>query len=148
MNKKGFTLIELLIVVAIIGIIAAIAIPNLLVAIQKGKQKATMADMKTIGTACSAYMTDFYIAPTTLEDDGFGRHRDFYMPHFPIQDGWGGTWNYLRSRPDELYTIHSFGKNRTPDPVSVGSYVVTSLAGFNNDIVFQNGSFVWGPRVK
>ena len=51
MNKKGFTLIELLIVVAIIGIIAAIAIHNLLVAMQKGKQKATMGDMKTIGSA-------------------------------------------------------------------------------------------------
>ena len=51
MNKKGFTLIELLIVVAIIGIVAAIAIPNLLTALQKGKQKATMGDMKSVGTA-------------------------------------------------------------------------------------------------
>ena len=55
MNKKGFTLIELLIVVAIIGIMAAIAIPNLLVALQKGKQKATMGDMKSVGTALEVY---------------------------------------------------------------------------------------------
>ncbi|MEO6327242.1 MAG: prepilin-type N-terminal cleavage/methylation domain-containing protein, partial [Thermoanaerobaculia bacterium] len=57
-NRKGFTLIELLIVVAIIGIIVAIAIPNLLNAIQRAKQKRTMADMRSIGTAIEAYAID------------------------------------------------------------------------------------------
>ncbi len=55
---KGFSLIELLIVVAIIGIIAAIAIPNLLSAIQKGRQKRTMGDMKSLGTAIETVQTD------------------------------------------------------------------------------------------
>ncbi|MCK5220504.1 MAG: prepilin-type N-terminal cleavage/methylation domain-containing protein, partial [Candidatus Aminicenantes bacterium] len=63
MRRKGFTLIELLIVVAIIGIVAAIAIPNLLTAVQKSKQKATMGDMKAIGTAVESYVTDNYLAP-------------------------------------------------------------------------------------
>ena len=54
----GFTLIELLIVVAIIGIIAAIAIPNLLNAIDRGKQKRSMSDMRSIGTAVESYAVD------------------------------------------------------------------------------------------
>ena len=57
-GQKGFTLIELLIVVAIIGIIAAIAIPNLLSAVQRGKQKRTMGDMRTLGSAIMAYNID------------------------------------------------------------------------------------------
>ena len=62
-KQKGFTLIELLIVVAIIGIIAAIAIPNLLNAIDRGKQKRTMADMRSIGTAVESYAVDNNVYP-------------------------------------------------------------------------------------
>ena len=57
-GQEGFTLIELLIVVAIIGIIAAILIPNLLDALQKAKQKASVADIRNIGTAWYSWMTD------------------------------------------------------------------------------------------
>ena len=54
-NEPGFTLIELLIVVAIIGIISAIAIPNLIYAIDQSKQKRTMADIRAIGLAVEAW---------------------------------------------------------------------------------------------
>src|SRR4029079_7968047 len=57
-SQAGFTLIELLIVVAIIGLIAAMLIPNMLDAFQKAKQKRTLADMRIIGTAMLSWLTD------------------------------------------------------------------------------------------
>ena len=57
-GQKGFTLIELLIVVAIIGIIAAILIPNLLDALQKAKQKRTVGDIRAVGAAWFSWLTD------------------------------------------------------------------------------------------
>ncbi len=56
--KKGFTLIELLIVVAIIAILAAIAVPNFLEAQTRSKVSRTVADMRTLATAIEAYAVD------------------------------------------------------------------------------------------
>ncbi|MDW7984292.1 MAG: prepilin-type N-terminal cleavage/methylation domain-containing protein [Acidobacteriota bacterium] len=69
-SRSGFSLIELLIVVAIIGIIAAIAIPNLLSAIQRARQKRTMGDMKALGNAIESAFTDCSAYPPTDGDLG------------------------------------------------------------------------------
>lgn len=156
MNKKGFTLIELLIVVAIIGIIAAIAIPNLLVALQKGKQKATMGDMKSIGSAVESYITDWSFAPqvgsVTIDNLAESWFQPFYIKILPVNDAWGSLFQYENSdvaTGGDLYTIHSWGRDKadTAPPVPP-LYDVTTLAGFNNDIYFSNGIYTVGPRVK
>ncbi|MEM3827662.1 MAG: prepilin-type N-terminal cleavage/methylation domain-containing protein [Conexivisphaerales archaeon] len=58
-NRKGFTLIELMIVIAIIIILAAIAIPNYLKMQQRAKISAIESDMKSISTALEAYNSDW-----------------------------------------------------------------------------------------
>jgi len=62
-NQKGFTLIELLIVVAIIGILAAIAIPQFASYRQKAFNAAAQADSKTIKTSLEGFYTDQYFYP-------------------------------------------------------------------------------------
>ena len=57
-NQKGFTLIELLIVVAIIGILAAIAIPQFASYRQKAYNSAAQSDLKNFKTAMEAYYAD------------------------------------------------------------------------------------------
>ncbi len=66
--KRAFTLIELLIVVAIIAILAAIAVPNFLEAQTRSKVSRAMSDMRSIATAVETYAVDYNSYPLDADD--------------------------------------------------------------------------------
>jgi type II secretion system protein G len=162
-NQKGFTLIELLIVVAIIGILAAIAIPNLLTAMQRSKQKRTMADMRSIATAWEAYATDnnAYNAAgqSTSSDLNWGSFATFtygslsalisptYIRNTPENDGWNFPYQFAidtnAAQRAQEYAIRSLGKDRVPEGAL---YSPGPTNVFECDIVYSMGAFVAYPE--
>ena len=146
-KQKGFTLIELLIVVAIIGIIAAIAIPNLLNAINRGRQKRTMADMRSIATALESYSVDFNFYPkvaATLVNSWQPYLEPTYIKRLPLNDGWNQQLQVIADAAGTAYTIWSQVKGA----VAVGTIPGTSgpTTDFAIPIVFSNGQFYAWPE--
>jgi prepilin-type N-terminal cleavage/methylation domain-containing protein len=70
MTRRGFTLIELLIVVAIIAILAAIAVPNFLEAQVRAKVSRVQAEMRSVSVAMEAYFVDHNRYPIPSDQDG------------------------------------------------------------------------------
>src|SRR4029078_10157239 len=138
-RQQGFPLIELLIVVAIIGIIAALLIPNFLDALQKAKQKRTVADARNVGTAEMSWLTDqISAAAAGFSLDDYSGETDIgtirgklvpqYIQELQALDAWTPQYKYWLETTDsskkQIMAICSQGKagSGCPGDYSAGGF--------------------------
>lgn len=153
LRNSGFTLVELLVVVAIIGILSAIASVSFLTAIDRARQKRSMADIRTIASAWETRASDtqsylvagftFPSAPATY-DDLYTALCPTYLRKLPRYDGWGRPLEFGAGPDPKLFGIRSAGR----DGLYEGdTYIAAETANPDCDIVYGSGSFVRYPAV-
>lgn len=128
MRRFGFTLIELLIVVAIIAILAAIAVPNFLEAQTRAKVSRALADMRAIDTALHTYQLDHNKVPLSAAPN-------FVWPYSVDGNGWIRSWRqrlipvttpvaYISTIPVDAFGMNSIHAKRPAPGFNAGDFNV------------------------
>ncbi|MBI1388870.1 MAG: prepilin-type N-terminal cleavage/methylation domain-containing protein [bacterium] len=125
MKQSAFTLIELLIVVAIIGILAAIAVPNFLNAQIRAKVAASESDMRNIGTAIEMYTLDNNKPPRTFTEGCYtGTCTGSQMSRFTRLSKLTTPISYMSSVPEDKFNNPIAQAEQAPstDPLNTYPY--------------------------
>jgi general secretion pathway protein G len=142
-TQSGFTLIELLIAVAIIGLIAAIAIPAMQFALDRSKQRATMSDMRMVGGAVMQYYVDnsFYPNPSLSAPQLINELIQYSGESLPYRDRWYHDFGYASDQKNS-FSLQSFGR----DGLDGANVTPATRNDFNLDLIYANGQFRNSPE--
>lgn len=128
-GQRGFTLIEIMVVVVILGILAALVVPQVMSRPDQAKVTVAKGDIKAIAAALDMYRLDNFSYPSTQQ--GLGAlvekpsgspqprnwNRDGYLKRLP-KDPWGNDYLYLSpgtQGPFDLYSLGADGKQGGSD---------------------------------
>ena len=123
-KQKGFTLIEIMVVVVILGILAALVVPQVMGRPDQAKVTVAQGDIKAIAAALDMYRLDNHVYPSTQQGlealvkkpSGMPAaknwNKDGYLKRLPV-DPWGNPYQYLApgsQGPFDLYSLGADGK--------------------------------------
>ena len=137
MRAKGFTLIELIIVVAIIGILAAIAVPSMQTAPIKAREAVVRADLYQMRSCIDQFLADKGVYPESLQalaDSGYIR----FIPADPFTGLTEGAWLELSAEPTELEELEPFDDDLMPE----GGFGIIDVKYADDTRVALDGSLI------
>jgi len=109
---RGFSLVELIVVVAVISILAAVAVPVVDLVQNRARGEATQAGMEALGQALEAYFADQLVFPAKLKDlETKGYLAGGFATGYVLKDSWGTTFKYKRKATTA--TVTSYGPDKS-----------------------------------
>lgn len=130
---KGFTLIEVMVVVAILGLLAAMVVPNLIGRDEEARITKAKQDISSIENSLDQYRLDNFTYPSVdqglealvKKPSGAPEPKHYkaggYIKRLP-KDPWGNPYQYLKPGTHGTFDVYSLGPDQTPSDDDIGNW--------------------------